>query len=113
MTTSPPERVLTVTATSADPHVVHIHLDGELDHGTADELLEFVRGQLDDHPELTDLHLKCDRLTFCDSMGLSALLTIRRRTRENGARLHIDDRTPALNRILAVTGLLRHLVDQP
>lgn len=88
---------------------VRIELQGDLDHSTADSLLAAVTTALADRPRLDDLHLHCAGLGTVDSMGLSVLLMIRRRTGHAGVRLHLDDRPAALDRLLTVTGSLEHL----
>ncbi|GGU63291.1 hypothetical protein GCM10010274_60030 [Streptomyces lavendofoliae] len=68
-------------------------------------------GVIKRHPHLRHLHLHpgLAELSICDSLGLSALLRIERFT-STGARLHLDNRSPALDRLLALTGTYDHLV---
>jgi anti-anti-sigma factor len=111
MTTTPPARLrLTTVDTDA---TVHIELHGDLDYDHADQLLEAVTATLGAHPRLADLHLHCAGLGAVDSMGLSALLMIHRRAGEAGVRLHLDDRTANLDRLLTLTGTLEHLTTFP
>jgi anti-anti-sigma factor len=98
--------------TEAD--AVHLRLTGELDYDTTPEFLAAVRGILDDcsgidRRPVRSLHLDCSGLGFCDTMGLFALLTIRRETGAADVRLHLDHRSPALQRLLELTGTLAHL----
>ncbi|WP_329241698.1 STAS domain-containing protein [Streptomyces sp. NBC_01478] len=92
---------------------VRIDLQGDLDYDNADVLLETVTRKLAAHPHLRDLHLGCAGLGCVDSMGLSTLLMIRRRTDEAGVLLHLEERTPALNRLLTITGSLEYLTAFP
>ncbi|MFD3411218.1 STAS domain-containing protein [Streptomyces cyaneofuscatus] len=88
---------------------VRVEVQGDLDHDSADLLLEEVTAQLAARPALTDLHLHCADLGAVDSMGLSALLMIGRRTTVAGVRLHLDDRPAKLDRLLELTGTLDYL----
>ncbi|MFI6467942.1 STAS domain-containing protein [Streptomyces sp. NPDC050528] len=92
---------------------VRIELAGDLDYDNADSLLAAVTTTLAEHRHLSDLHLHCAELDIVDSMGLSILLMIRRRTGEAGVHLHLDDRTPQLDRLLTITGILDHLTASP
>ncbi|GAA1912179.1 STAS domain-containing protein [Streptomyces durmitorensis] len=107
MTTTPPTPLRLTTVDTED--TVRIELHGDLDHDNADHLLHAVTGKLAEHPRLDDLHLHCSGLDVVDSMGLSILLMIRRRTGAAGVRLHLDDRTAKLDRLLTLTGTLDHL----
>jgi anti-anti-sigma factor len=86
----------------------HLHLVGDLDHGTGDELTRKTDACLLAHPHLRELHLDCAQLRFCDSMGISALLTLHRRAHARKISLHVDSPPPFLDRLLDLTGI-RHL----
>ncbi|MGV9454543.1 STAS domain-containing protein [Streptomyces sp. NPDC003635] len=103
MTTLPPALELTTIDTQ---DTVRIEITGDLDHDTADLLLDEVTAQLTERPGLKDLHLHCAAVGVVDSMGLSALLMIGRRAAAAGARLHLDDRPAKLTRLLNITGTL-------
>ncbi|GAO11552.1 STAS domain-containing protein [Streptomyces lydicamycinicus] len=112
MTSYPPdERCPTVT--TPDRYTAHLHLTGDLDHTTADELLALALRQMAAQPDLRALHLNCARVRACDPMGLSVLLALHRRTDAAGIHLHLDDRSPALDRLLTVTGTLGPLTSPP
>ncbi|MER6440076.1 MULTISPECIES: STAS domain-containing protein [unclassified Streptomyces] len=102
--TALPHPSFTLTA-EAGPGTAHLHLVGELDYETSDELLQHTDRCLAGQPDLTDLHLDCTELRFCDSMGLSTLLTIHRKTTARHIRLHLDNPPPFLERILNTTGV--------
>ena len=110
MTTPSARLRLTTVDTEA---TVRIELRGDLDYDNADCLLEAVTAQLAARPRLEDLHLHCAGLGVIDSMGLSVLLMIHRRTGLAGVRLHLDDCTPRLLRILTITGTLDPLTASP
>ncbi|MFJ9633230.1 STAS domain-containing protein [Streptomyces sp. NPDC101175] len=107
-----PSSHLRLTAVDSE-RAVRLDLHGDLDHDNADVLLETVTGELAAHPRLRDLHLGCAGLGCVDSMGLSTLLMIRRRTDEAGVLLHLEERTPALDRLLTITGSLEYLTAFP
>ncbi|MFB7244037.1 anti-sigma factor antagonist [Streptomyces populi] len=106
MTTShPPAFTLTV---DVQPTALVIRVGGDLDHETCDELMRAVDQNL---PGAGLLELRVDfaGLEGVDSMGLSTLLMIRRRTDAAGVRLHLDRRPRVLDRLLEITGTLEHL----
>ncbi|MFD8790148.1 STAS domain-containing protein [Streptomyces vinaceus] len=107
MTTPPPDHLRLTRVDTEDR--VRIELDGDLDHDTADLLVNEATAQLAARPGLGDLHLHCGRLGTIDPMGLSALLMISRRTTAAGVRLHLEDRPANLDRILRLTGTFDHL----
>lgn len=86
-----------------------VHVAGDLEYGSAAELVDMVSPLLAEQSTLQNLHLDCSELTFCDSAGLSALLTIRNLTTRAGVALHLDNRPVHLERVLEITGLLDHL----
>ncbi|MET7744534.1 STAS domain-containing protein [Streptomyces sp. NPDC005385] len=111
MTTSrPPSFTLTVEGGVTD---LVVRVDGDLDHETCDELRSTVEQNLTVRHSaggrLLDLHLVFAGLRGIDSMGLSALLMIRRGTDAARVRLHLDERPPHLERLLEITGTLDHL----
>ncbi|WP_393063757.1 STAS domain-containing protein [Streptomyces sp. LN549] len=91
----------------AGPGTAHLHLAGDLDYDTSDELTQQADRCLNNHPDLEEMRLICTALRFCDSMGISALLMIHRKTTERGVRLYLDNPPPFLGRILNTTGIQR------
>lgn len=83
---------------------------GDLDYETSDDLLEEVRALLTRSPETAEILLDCSQLTLCDSMGLSALLQLRRDADLAGCRLVLDHRPLLLDRLLELTGTAEHLL---
>ncbi|MET8953511.1 STAS domain-containing protein [Streptomyces sp. NPDC004393] len=111
MTTShTPSLTLTV---ETERTAIVVRVAGDLDYESCDELVSTVDGQLARWPRggpgLTALRLDFAGLGAVDSMGLSALLTIRRRTDAAAIDLRLDERPPALQRLLEITGSLEHL----
>ncbi|MGW0662947.1 STAS domain-containing protein [Streptodolium elevatio] len=82
----------------------HIRVAGDLDWETADELTRAARDLLHAGPAPGRLRVACAGLTMCDSMGLAALLMIRRDAAAVGTALHLDDQPPVLRRLLEITG---------
>ncbi|MEV5013555.1 STAS domain-containing protein [Streptomyces sp. NPDC053780] len=107
MTAIPPDDLRLVTVDTQNEVRIEVH--GDLDYDHADLLLDEATAQLAARPGLEDLHLHCAGLRMVDSMGLSVLLMIGRRTTQAGVRLHLDDRPAQLDRLLDLTGTLGHL----
>ncbi|MFF0774288.1 STAS domain-containing protein [Nonomuraea wenchangensis] len=103
---------LTLVLDTPRPGALRVAVGGDLDYTTAEELLTTVVATLDGE-SVTDVHLDCGELRICDSSGLSALLTVHRHVTAAGARLHLDDRPPALDRLLHVSGTYEHLTGEP
>ncbi len=106
-TSEPPLRLEAVTGT--DAQLLELALKGHLGHGSADDFLDQTCGHLQDRPRTTVLRLDCAGLTGMDSMGLSALLMLHRRTTAARIALHLDARPPAVDRVLEITGCLAYL----
>jgi anti-anti-sigma factor len=104
-----PPTPLTCTWSTPDSRTGRIVLVGELDYATVEEFLVTITERLETNPALRHVHIDCRDLEFCDSLGLAALLTVRRRVVAAGAALYLDNRRPALDRMLTITGTLEHL----
>ncbi|GAA3487120.1 STAS domain-containing protein [Streptomyces cremeus] len=113
MTTTPSHSIrpnpLRLTTGPEDERTLRLALRGDLDYDHADLLLDVVREELAGRPGLRALRLDCAELTAVDSMGLSVLLMVHRVTTAAGIGLHLDHRTPALERLLQITGTRDHL----
>lgn len=79
-----------------------LRLTGELDVAEADGLIEHAAGML---PADGDLVLELDELTFMDSSGVRALVTIAGML-PSGHRLVLADPTPAVRRVLDLVGVV-------
>lgn len=77
-----------------------VHVRGELDLGTHEELGERLVAEADGGPLIVDL----SECAFIDSSGIRALL-LGRRANSDGAGLTIAGPTPQVKRILEMTGL--------
>lgn len=93
--------------------VVTLHVSGSLEYGVTDRLVSGVTDQLDApraHGRTVGrLDLDLAELEFVDSMGLAALLMIRRLTDARAVTLGLLHRPVCLERLLQLTGTLGHL----
>ncbi|MET7888228.1 STAS domain-containing protein [Streptomyces avermitilis] len=102
-----------ITTADAGSTVAVVRLAGDLDYESchafvrATELLLAERRETG--PPLSALRLDFAQLSGIDSMGLSALLMVRRRTDAAGVGLYLDERPACLERLLELTDTLDHL----
>ena len=83
-----------------------VHVSGDVDITTADDLDREVRAQMERAPVLLDL----SEVTFMDSSGLRALDALVRHSRAGGGQLHIDAMLPgSVAQILELTGMMKIL----
>jgi anti-sigma B factor antagonist len=85
-----------------------VQVDGELDMDSA----PMLRAVLDDALDRGDVHLVLDaaRLRFCDSVGLSVLLTTHFASEARGGYLRVACPTDQLLHLLSVVGLAQHVI---
>jgi anti-anti-sigma factor len=93
-----------VTSTPAGG-VVEIVPQGEIDVETAHELREAVAAQLSDARPIR-IELDMHRVTFIDSVGISALVAAFQLTSVGGVKLVVTNPSRFAHRQLWVTGLL-------
>ncbi|MFF9091358.1 STAS domain-containing protein [Streptomyces sp. NPDC014991] len=91
------------------PAVWTVHIAGELEYDTSDDLVDTVVGHLRRHPRPSVVRLDFRGLTWIDSSGLSALLMVHRYTSSLGADLRLDNRPGFLDHRLELTDILEHL----
>ncbi|MEY9988177.1 anti-anti-sigma factor [Streptomyces sp. V4I8] len=89
-------------------YVVLVRVSGELDTGTAPQLAAALGPLKERHCEL-DLAW----VSFMDSAGLVALLAHQRRARAAWGSLRLVDSSPAVRRILTLTGTTAILLTAP
>jgi anti-anti-sigma factor len=90
-----------------------VEITGELDLSSGDELEALVEPMLTQGAEVGIL---LRGVTFADSSGLGALLSILQRAEEQGAQLVLVEPSPAVDRVLLVTAtadLFRIVPSQP
>lgn len=102
---SPRTQLRVQAAAERDGEVV-LRVGGELDLGTADQLRAAAGRYL--HPG-TRLTLDLSGVTFCDSTGLSALVTIHKQARAAGGELILLDPLARIMHLFTITGLVRVL----
>ncbi len=84
---------------------VSLRVTGEIDLSTARLLRETALCALRHHSSTLDVDLS--GVPFMDSSGLEALIATRRRAELHGGRLRLIAPTPAVMRVIEVTGLDR------
>ncbi|MEV5427969.1 STAS domain-containing protein [Streptomyces sp. NPDC052701] len=92
-----------------EPPVLTVRVAGDLDYDTSGDLVDTVTGHLACEPRPRHVRLDFRELVRIDSMGLSALLMVHRRTSAARAVLHLDNRPEVLERVLRLTDVLDHL----
>lgn len=92
------------------PRTVTVPVEGELDHESCEGLVRAVAVHLAARPRVDVVRVDCAGMTLCDSMGLSALLQVRRDVDAAGCRLRLDHRPAHLERLLHLTGTADHLL---
>lgn len=80
-----------------------VTVGGEIDLYTAPQLRSELIDALNDGA--ARLVVDVSRVEFCDSTGISVLLSAMKRSREKGGDLEIVAPRPAVMRVLKVTGL--------
>ena len=85
--------------------VAVITLPGEIDVNNAELVREELLSVLDHGATLLVADLS--KTTFCDSAGVSALVQTFRRATESGSSMRLVVATPAVQRVLSITGVDR------
>lgn len=78
-------------------------LYGELDAMQAPKLITAISTSL--NQQAADLVLDCSHLDFVDSMGLGALVKVRRIAEEKGFGIRLLRMKPRINKLFVITGL--------
>lgn len=96
------DRVLTVTTHVDTTGPTVFTVAGELDYHTAGELRQVMQ-----ETPFTDGGVVVDltELTYCDSTGITVLITAYHRARAIGARLALAGLNPDLQRVFGIIGL--------
>jgi len=94
---------LDVDVTTRDARTAVLTVRGELDMETAGRLDERLAAQL--RQGRSRLVLDLSGLGFMDSSGLNVLIRAFQRARDEGGDLYLAAPTPAVRRILEITGL--------
>lgn len=78
-------------------------LYGELDAVQAPKLLSSMQELLDG--QVGNLHLDCRELEFVDSMGLGALVKLRKAVEEKGHAIRLTNVKKRIYKLFVITGL--------
>ncbi|MFF4364801.1 STAS domain-containing protein [Streptomyces sp. NPDC001594] len=87
---------------SPGPHVVRI--SGEMDYDHAEQLDTVLRAAVVEAADGSDILIDLRDSSFCDSVGLNALLTARRQARAQGHLLVLAAPSHQMIRLLEQTG---------
>jgi anti-sigma B factor antagonist len=87
-----------------DGDAVVLALGGELDLETAPGLRHRLQEALAERPATVVVDL--ERLAFLDSTGISVLVEALKQSERQGGRLLLRRPSPAIHRVLEITGLL-------
>ncbi|GHH82081.1 anti-sigma factor antagonist [Kitasatospora indigofera] len=92
------------TADRDSPAGPVVEVTGELDYDSAPGLRTVLHRALAVRPAPPKLVIDLGGLTFCDSTGLNALLQARIDAERQGTVVHLARPTPAVARVLEITG---------
>lgn len=81
----------------------HVHLGGEIDVSTANELKENLIELISKQP--IDIKLDMSNLDYIDSTGLGALIGVLKRLKENEKDIYIINTKKNVRKIFNITGL--------
>jgi stage II sporulation protein AA (anti-sigma F factor antagonist) len=85
--------------------VLVVGIWGELDLNTAPSFRSAVEEQLDANPDITDILLMMQEVTFIDSSGLGVILGRYKRLRPHGGNVIVVAPSPQARRALELSGL--------
>jgi|SRR6476646_12062394 len=92
------------TSLTAEPEGgVVVHVAGELDLSSVAQFLVVLDEAIDADPDAIELDLRS--LAFMDSSGVGAYVHAFRRARTKNVPLRIGERSPAVNRVLELSGV--------
>ncbi|HSL56263.1 MAG TPA: STAS domain-containing protein [Acidimicrobiales bacterium] len=89
---------------SIDDGSATLRVAGEVDAHNCDQLSAAVDAA--GAGALRHLVVDASELEFIDSSGISALLALRERVTDHGGEFELRDPTPAVRRVIEITGLL-------
>ncbi|MFD0773226.1 STAS domain-containing protein [Streptomonospora algeriensis] len=94
---SPPVRAAGQPTVAAMPAEIDIH--------NRDELVQHMSGLLNATPDV--LVVDMTETTFCDSSGVHALLSVRRRALERGKQIRVAAPSRNVRRVLEICGIAK------
>ncbi len=104
----PPDLEVTI---GRDGDIVTVTVAGEIDMVTSTRLNRELDTMFDHDPLLARLRIDLERVTFMDTIGIAVLLKARRRALEAGVHFSVISTSPAIGRLLEITGLTSLLAD--
>jgi anti-anti-sigma factor len=87
-----------------DPNATVVTLDGEMDTHTAPRVTEALEGVF--AAPVPMIVIDAAELRFLDSSGISELLRLRQRALDAGGSLRLRAASPAVRRVIEITGLV-------
>lgn len=90
-----------------------VRLSGEIDLAVADTLRNSLESQLDSNPQVKNIVLNLNRVTYIDSSGLGVMLGRYRRLSKQGGRMFIVGAAPQVKKVLDLSGLLNIMQECP
>ncbi len=98
-----PDDLINLSCQVSADGLATVTVRGDLDLATADRTVRYVADVIDRHdgPVSADL----SGLAFCDACGLGALIRITARADAAGRRLELINPSPAVTRIMRLTGV--------
>ena len=94
--------LMTSTSVEPDGRIV-VHVAGELDLSCVSQFLVALDEAIETRPK--EIELDLGDLAFMDSSGVGAYVHAVRRARSKNVTLAIGDRSPAVNRVLELSGV--------
>ena len=95
---------------STNAGVVHLHVAGELDMATADDLRQALHRAVD-QAGTTEILVDFAQVSFCDSTGIEVLDRAYGDANDAGINLRLVNLQPIVRRILGLVGILETLTD--
>ena len=102
---------MNITA-STHAGVVRLHVAGELDIATADDLRQALHRALA-QPGTTTIEVDFDQVSFCNSSGIEALDGAYGEATDADITLRLVNPQPSVRRVLGLVGLLETLTGSP
>jgi anti-anti-sigma factor len=97
-----------ITRTESHGDSVVVHVDGDIDVATSDQLRSDMSELVDVGPNLV---LDLTEVPFMDTIGINALLATRSAVLEHGGSLSVRNPSSSVQRVLDVTGLAAMLIE--
>jgi anti-sigma B factor antagonist len=97
--------------TEVDGPVATIRVEGEVDASNASEVRDAFLAVLSDGA--VSLVIDCEKLSFIDSMGLSAIVSATREAKLQWGTVTVRNASDIVRRVLDITGLHQAVILEP